>query len=73
MLVGDIYNGLVMLYVWRALSLRNGVKTLGIGAARFHASGGTDLLQRAGSLFGTDVFLDYSRTTTDEPHRVSGL
>jgi hypothetical protein len=73
MLAGDVYNGLVMRFAWRVLPLRDCTKKPGTGVARFHASGGTDLLQRAGSLFDTDVFLDYSRTTTDEPHRVSGL
>jgi hypothetical protein len=73
MLAGDIYNGLVMLYAWRALPLRNGARTPGIGAAHFHDSGGTDLLQSADCLFSSGLLAGYSSTTTDERLRVSGL
>jgi hypothetical protein len=73
MLAGDIYNGLVMLYARRALPLRNGAKTPGIGAARFHDSGGTDLPQSVDCLFSSQVLIGHSPTTTDKRLRVSGL
>ena len=73
MLSGDVYNGLVMRFAWRVLPLRDAAEKPGIGATPFHASGGADFLQGAGSSFSTSVFLDHSQTNTDEPHRASGI
>lgn len=73
MLAGGIYNGLVMRFSWQVLPLRDGTKKPGMGAARFHASGGTDLLQNAGSLFSTGVYPGHLSSTASERHRVSGL
>ena len=73
MLSGDVYNGLVMRFAWRVLPLRDGTKKPGTGAARFHASGGTNFLPSAGSPFSIDVFPGHPLPTAGGQHRVSRL